>query len=277
MNKNISALLTLLCLGLAACAPVHPQPAVSAPQTLPLSQGQAVFIDIQDGILNVTSTSSGQLEVSGLPASTDDKAFSLSYMDDGVHLILKRQRSLFLQNQVPIQVGVSLPKGRVIHITNYDAALRFRSFDGEANITSLSGQVSVQDSTGNFTINADRADVMVGSTTGQVHIAGNYGLLSILDAHGTLSASTIMGTVRFAGPIAAGDIVSLETDHGPVEIQLAETSDVTVRVRTTSGVITCSMPGLDYAGQGCAGSLNGGQGQLKVRTVSGGVMLQRLP
>ena len=65
-----------------------------------------------------------------------------------------------------------------------------------------------------------------------------------------------------------------ETDHGPVQIDLDLNSDVTVRVRTTSGVVTCMVPGVSYNGAACDGSLGSGAGLLQVRTVSGSTTLQ---
>jgi hypothetical protein len=108
-------------------------------------------------------------------------------------------------------------------------------------------------------------------------VAGNYGLLTLENVSGQVSASTIMGTIRFIGRGGAGDAFHLETDHGPVEIRLAADASLATRVKTTSGVVDCVIPGLVPAGSACEGTLGNGVGTLDVRTVSGSVNLQRIP
>jgi hypothetical protein len=87
-------------------------------------------------------------------------------------------------------------------------------------------------------------------------------------------AGTIVGTIQFNGLIAAGDAMDFESDHGPIQVDLDPKSDVTVHVRTTSGVVTCMVSGVIYNGAACDGSLGSRAGLLKTRTVSGTTTLQ---
>jgi hypothetical protein len=105
-------------------------------------------------------------------------------------------------------------------------------------------------------------------------VVGNYGLLSLISVRGTINVGTIVGTIQFTGRMGAGDAVDLESDHGPIQIDLDSSSDVTVHIRTTSGVVTCMMNGVTYNGAACDGTLGNGAGLLKTRTVSGTTILQ---
>lgn len=275
MHKAIPVLTILAFLILQACSST---PAVPLPhQSMPLSGARAVFVNVDTGTLEITGTSSATLDISGQVPSTDRNALRVTPSADGIHIVLKEPSRTFWQPAAPLQLRLQVPKGATLVVNAFDAIIALDRFDGKASITAVSGQITVRDSTGDFRITSNRGDVTIASSHGQLHVAGNYGTLSLLDSHGVLSAATIIGKIRFAGQVASADSVSLETDHGPIEIQLAQTSDVAVQVGTTSGVITCTVPGLYYTGQGCRGSLQSGRGQLQVRTVSGSVTLQLLP
>jgi DUF4097 and DUF4098 domain-containing protein YvlB len=77
--------------------------------------------------------------------------------------------------------------------------------------------------------------------------------------------------------ICSSDSLKFETDHGPVQIRLDGNSDVFVNAGTTSGVVTCTVPGLSHRGQAWGGRLGEGQGRIEVRAVSGEVMIQPQP
>lgn len=276
LKQSLHALPILGMLMLQSCnaAPASHLP----PRSLPLARGQGVFVEAETGRIDVSGTSSGALEIAGQAPSAAADALTITTSGDGVHITSKAPRHLFWQPApAPLQLSLRVPDGAAITIDGFDPTVVIDGLSGKATITTVSGRITIQNSRGDFGITSNRGDVAVISSSGQVHVAGNYGLLSLQDARGTLGAATIMGTVRFAGAIGAADSVSLETDHGPVEIQLAQNSDATVQVGTTTGVITCIMPGLHYAGQGCAGALNTGEGRLTVRTVSGNVTLGQMP
>ncbi len=277
MNKAPLALGILAGVLLSACSPAAVT--VELPvRRLPLSANQSVFIDIDQGNLDIGSAGSGTVEVFGQAGSGEEQSLQVRTAADGVHITFKAPTRPFWQQGGPVpHLDVRVPNGASVRINTFDAGIAIHDFTGNVSVTAVSGDITIDNSQGNFNIRSNRGNVMAEAASGKLHLAGNYGVLSMVNTHGESSASTIMGTVRFAGPISAGDEVALETDHGPVEIQLAETSDATVQVGTTTGVITCTMPGLQYHGQGCGGTLQTGQGQLKVRTVSGTVTLEQLP
>ncbi len=262
------------CILLQACSAA---PTVQLPvQRHPLLRGQAVYIDIDSGSLDISSQGSSEVEVAG--QAPQEQAVQVTTAADGLHITSKAQSRPFWQQGTPVlHLNLTVPSGSAVNVQSFDAGMVVHDFNGNMTISTVSGEISLRHSKGNFAIASNRGNVVVEGTSGAIHLAGNYGLLSMTDTHGTSHASTIMGTVRFAGAISAGDQVSLETDHGPVEIQLGSASDVTVKIATTSGVVTCMMPGIRYDGQGCTGSLQAGEGQLKVRTVSGAATLQQLP
>ena len=73
---------------------------------------------------------------------------------------------------------------------------------------------------------SNRGDIIVRKSSGNINVAGNYGALNVQNVHGETAVSTIMGNVMFDGLIQMGDIVRLETDHGPVSVNLNQDSDL---------------------------------------------------
>ncbi len=270
---------TLIC-GAVACVLLQAcgaAPGVQVPvQRQPLSMGQAVWIDINNGTLDISNQGSAEVEVSG--QASQGETVQVTPGADGVHITSKAPSRPFWKQGTPVlDLNIRVPNGAFVHINTFEAEITIHDFAGGMIVTAVAGDISVRNSQGDFEIKSNRGNVTVEATSGTIHLAGNYGVLSIIHTRGTSDASTIMGTVRFSGTISAGDQVSLETDHGPVEIQLGSTSDVTVKMGTTSGVVTCMMPGLHYDGQACTGTLRAGEGQLQVRTVSGSATLEQLP
>ena len=275
MKRTILTCCVLAFLVLQTC---NPAPATLPIQNLALPKGQPLSIDMDSGALELSGTDEATVQVSGEAPSMDDRALQVASEANGVHIRFKTPSRWFWQPRNAIlHLSVRVPRGAAVNINTFDTGIDVQDFTGNMTITAVSGDITIRNSQGNFAIQSNRGNVTTETTRGELHVAGNYGVLSMVNAHGVLGAATIMGTVRFVGPIGARDNVNLETDHGPVEMQLASDSDVTVQVRTTSGVITCTMPGVQYAGQGCAGTLGAGKGQLDVRTVSGSVTLGQQP
>jgi hypothetical protein len=268
----------VLCSLLAACGPARAA-AVELPlQTLPLSKGQPVFVDVQSGSVEITSGTGGAVEISGRAPSADIGTFAVTSDSDGIHITAKEKSGFLQQPSSPaFQIKVRVPDGTSVHASSYDAGINVHNFTGQADISSTGGNVQVQNSTGQFNVKANRGNVAIGATSGEIQVAGNYGVISLQDARGAMGVSTILGTVNFAGSVRSGDTLNLETDHGPVDVQLALDSDASVFASTTSGAVTCLVPGIQPAGSGCAGTLQDGRGQLKIRTVSGSIMLQSQP
>ncbi|MGZ6347605.1 MAG: DUF4097 family beta strand repeat-containing protein [Anaerolineales bacterium] len=278
MNRPFSIAAMLLCVFLAACNPDLPRTTALLPEDFSLSEGQSITIDVNSGTLNITQGENGHVKISGTISNSQVVDYKTTLEADGLHLVAKYRGNSFFQPEVPpIRINLSVPTRILIKVSTFDANVDIQDYSGEVNITSVAGDVLVKNVSGLLTLMSNRGNVIVEKSSGELHILGNYGLLSLLDPRGTISASTIMGTIKFNGKIGTGDDLNFETDHGPVEIQLAQDSDAIVQVDTTSGVVTCSIPGIFYKGQRCAGTLHGGQGKLKVRTVSGNVSLQPLP
>jgi hypothetical protein len=277
MNRLFIVAATLFCVFLAACSPKPTNTTTLSPEDFSLNQGQSITVDIDSGSLNITQSENGYVDVSGTISDSQVAGYKTTHALDGFHLVAKKVGSPFFQaDAFPTQINLKLPAGILTKVNTFDADVNIQDYSGEVNITSVAGNLLANNVKGKLTLISNRGTVTAQKSSGELHLLGNYGLLSLLDSHGTLSATTIIGTVRFNGKIEPGDNLKFETDHGPVEIQLDPASDAAVQIDTTTGVVVCSVTGINYKGERCTGTLGGGQGQLQVRTVSGNVTLQPL-
>ena len=234
-----------------------------------LPPGMAVIIEIPSGALLLTNGEASQVTLSSELSISQEAQITTSSDPESLHLLIQDQGAAPLTLFVPPEASV--------HIKTFDAELSVQDFEGSLRIDSTAGDSHLQDCHGQVVVVANRGDASFQSCQGELTLFGNYGYLSLEDVSGTISASTIMGTIHYAGRVARTDQVHLETDHGPVEVWLDTNSDVSVTVSTTIGVVDCVLPGLQPAGAGCAGILGSNGGILEVRSVSGEVDVQRLP
>ena len=274
--NNIAAV--LLSVLFVSCSSRPLPPTVLKPEDFPLSKGQSITVDVNSGVLNVTQAANQDAAISGTISNSQVVDFKTTLEADGLHIVSKTTGNSFFQGTVPpIQINLQAPVGIPIIVNTFDANVKIHDYSGAAMINSVAGDLLAQHVSGQLSLYSNRGDSTVENSSGEFNLLGNYGLLSILDSHGTVSASTIIGTIRFLGTVEAGDYLKLETDHASIDIQLGQDSDALVQVTSTSGVVDCSMAGILYEGERCTGTLQGGQGKLQVRTVSGNVTLQPLP
>jgi len=278
MYRPFTIATALLCVFFASCSSQHLPSTILVPEDFSLSKSQSIMIDVNSGMLNITQATNQQVGISGTISNSQVVAFKSTLEADGLHIVSKYTGNSFLQGTVPpIQINLQVPAGISIKVNTFDSNVDIHDYSGAADITSVAGALSANHVNGRLTLFSNRGNVTVEKSNGELNLLGNYGLLSVLDSHGTVSASTIIGTIRFLGMVEAGDDVNLETDHASIEIQLGQDSDALVQITSTSGVVVCTMAGVLYEGEGCTGTLQGGQGKLRVRTVSGNITLQPLP
>ncbi len=268
------------CLGLTMSACVgsaRPQSPLAS-QTLPVSSGQSVVIEMNTGTLAILTSGDNQLEITGQTSSPPKTSYQVTQTTSEIHISAQYNKPLFsASSSAPLALEVRLPAGTPLRVETFDAGVTISDYQGSVSITSVSGDIQAQNLSGVVTLRSGRGDIQLSGSSGELKLLGEHGVLSIAETHGEVGASTIMGTIRYSGAPGKGDAVHLETDHGPVAIQLEPGSDLAIGIMTTSGTLTCGVPGVEAVIRGCTGTLGHGAGTLTVRTVSGEVTLQPGP
>ena len=261
--------LLLFLLTLPACSGGADQ-VILVSQVYPVETDVPIAIDINNGHINISNGIGGQVTLGGSVKSQNSQQPSAVLESDRFFISSDDSSTMF-------NLDLQVPSGAWINIDTYGATITVRDFVGDLDITSAAGDIEIDNMNGKAVVRANRGDVTIEYSTGEFHLPGNYGLLNLKDVSGDINASTIMGTIRYEGHLTASDRINFETDHGPVETWLDPASDVTVMVKTTTGVTYCVVPGLNPDGAGCKGQLGNGDGLLQIRTVSGEVNLKLIP
>lgn len=240
-----------------------------------MAEGQTIFIQLSEGEISVHGGENGQVRVGGQARFPDRTQYTVATVKDQIQIISDYTRSRLADPA--IHLNVSIPSHVKLKIETDSASITVSNYEGEVEAASVSGDILITGVNGQVVVRSNRGDVKVQDSTGRTSAVGNYGLLTVENTHGDIGVSTIMGTITFNGLIHTGDDVRLETDHGPVVVNLNTDSSLHLQAKSTSGDVACMLPNISTSLRTCDGTLHSGEGSLAIRTVSGAVTLQRMP
>lgn len=136
---------------------------------------------------------------------------------------------------------------------------------------------------GGISLNGTRGKVRLETVNGAIDIRNVAGDVDASTTNGAISAARIAGAVHAGttnGAIEAeltdvpdGSDLRFETTNGSVTVRLPGSARLTVDAGTTNGGIDCDLPveGGRKTRRSLTGDINGGGGQLIVRTTNGGI------
>lgn len=236
---------------------------------------QSILIQVDYGEVTVLKSESDQVEIEGQVLFAGELEYQVNATEKQITIKVFVHRAN--SSKVPLRLIVRVPRGMQVKVETDKASVLVQEYQGELDVDSISGDITVERTIGAMTLHSNRGNITVRESSGAISVVGNYGALTVRDTSGTTSVSTIMGNILSEGRIQADDIVRLETDHGAVSVLLSADSALGIQVRSTSGDVTCMVPGMTPTTRTCDGTMNSGGGSLSIRTVSGAVMLQLIP
>jgi hypothetical protein len=273
LYKILALLFSLLFL--SACLSTQPEFVNLQTKTIDAGNARSILIQINRGELVILESEEVRIGVGGQALYPNEVDYEIDDLGDQIVINIQDQHRGLSKNLV--QINVSVPGGIKVEVESDNASVRVQGYHGELEVASTSGNVTVENTTGDLTLRSNRGNVTVQNCSGDFSVVGNYGTLTLRDNEGHIGVSTIMGTIMYEGTIQETDIVSLETDHGPIEVNLKSDSNLQLFVRSTSGDIACMVPNLSSTSRSCEGQIGAYGGTLDVRTVSGAVTLRLVP
>jgi hypothetical protein len=257
-----------------ACGQSRVLPEAIPSQSFAIQPGQRVFIELNSGELNIHGTTDDRLLISGELASPSHTNYQVDSTADEIRIVADYSKPLLSSStDPPVRLEVQIPADAHLRIETFDAEIALHEVRGTVEVDSSAGDILAEKLNGDISLRSGRGNIRAAGCSGTVRVIGEYGILVMEDVQGDVGSSTIMGTIRFLGGIDS----DLETDHGPVEIDLAPSSNLVLSINTTGGDLTCSFPGLRVTPRSCQGQVGNGKGSLSVRTVSGKVNFQPMP
>lgn len=275
MNRLITPILLLLVCFFSACLPTSKQYTELESHIFNSVDSQSIIIQVDHGEVIVLGSEDDLVEVGGQVLYSDEVEYRVSSTEKQISIKANANRNN-LPN-MPLRVEVRVPKEMQVRVETDSASTIVSNYQGDLEVASTSGNITIEEVIGGMTLRSNRGNIIVRKSSGIISVVGNYGVLNVQNVHGETAISTIMGNVMFNGLIQAGDVVRLETDHGPVSVKLDEDSDLSLQVSSTSGDVVCMLPDVSSSTRSCDGKIGAGDGTLKIRTVSGAVTLQLIP
>ena len=274
MNRLITPILILLIYFIPACSTTPQQYTELETREVSAVDTQSILVQVDYGEVTVFESEDDHVEVGGQVLFAHDLEYQVSSTEEQISIKVFAHRDD--TSNPPLRVFVYIPKQLQVKVETGDASIFVQDYQGDLEASSISGNLTIEQMVGKMTLRSNRGDVTVRESSGTISAVGNYGALTMQNVSGETAVSTIMGNVIFDGLVQMGDTVHLETDHGPVSVNLSQDSDLDIQVRSTSGDVSC-IPGITSTTRTCDGEIGSGDGNLSIRTVSGAVTVQLTP
>jgi DUF4097 and DUF4098 domain-containing protein YvlB len=259
----------------SACAPAPEKYTNLESRNIDVTDAQSILIQVDHGQVTLLASDDSHANIDGQVLFVDGLEYQFNPAEKQISIKIFSHRDDL--SRAPLKIIIRLPQNKQVKIETDNASTLMQGYQGDVEIASTSGDIKLEQTTGRLTLRSNRGNVTVQDSSGVVSVVGNYGLLTLQNMSGEIAASTIMGNIAFGGLIQQGDAVRLETDHGAVSVNLSTDSALTLKTRSTSGDVTCLLPGVTSSTRTCDGEMNSGGGSLSIRTVSGAVTLQLIP
>ena len=274
MNRLMFFVLILLVFTISSCDPIPEQYSQLEKRSVNTDSARSVLVQVDYGEVTILESADSQVYVEGQVLYDDELEYLVDSSGEQIKIKVFASRD---SAKAPLQVIVRVPQQMHVTVQTNTASVVAESYLGDLTLSSVAGNIDVEEADGTMTLRSNRGNITVKESSGQVGIVGNYGTLKTQDVRGELSVSTIMGNIFFDGIVQDGDQVRLETDHGPVTVNLNADSSLALKVSSTSGDVACMLRDITSTARTCTGELGSGAGSLWIRTVSGAVVIQMIP
>lgn len=162
---------------------------------------------------------------------------------------------------VSVSYRLQVPRRARLDVETTNGTLRVKGTQGEAILETTNGAISIADLDG---------DLRLSSTNGGIEAT---------DVAGAVRASTTNGGIEVRlREVPSGSELSFQTTNGSVDVALPSDIRASVDIATSNGRISSEF---DVAGGSksrtrLSGDINGGGGELKIRTSNGNVEVEQI-
>jgi hypothetical protein len=161
--------------------------------------------------------------------------------------------------------------GGSVHVAGSPHDLTVESMDGSVTIDGAPAWARIKTATGDIVVNGGSDDAGLTTVSGTIRVVkGRYERARI---------ETVTGAVEFAGDIASGGSLDIDTHSGPIALRLSLKAAADLDVASVAGTIENALtarrpvPGREGRGQEIGFSIGQGGGRIYIRTFKGSVRL----
>jgi hypothetical protein len=244
-------------------------------KTVPLKSGSQVTLRNVNGSVRVEAWDRGEVQIEAdkqVKAGTDSAA--RKFMDQVRIDVTPGGGGLRIETHAPKRgdgIWEAMFGNSINYHVNYTLHVpRQAAVDAE----SVNGGVSLAGTHGKVRLETTNGAVDVQDVTGNVDAGSTNGGISATRVAGAVKAETTNGAVDVElTALPAGSDLRFESTNGSVHVRLPRDARLSVDAETTNGHVKSDfeVPGAKPGKRSLKGDINGGGGQLKIRTTNGGI------
>lgn len=261
---------------------------VAEPQVLDLEPVRVVRVRTVAGIVDVVGTDGpARLEVTSvegppLDVRHDHKAADLSV---GYEDLTWKSPKNWLSHQThgrSCAVSLAVPWDCAIDIGVLSAHATVSGVHGDVTVRSVAGGITLLGLTGAVEAATVAGTVEAESLAGDFQVTTVSGDLTLVEGTGgRVRAHSVSGAMVMDLDAFGRNDVDLSTVSGALTVRLPHDGDMDVDVRSSGGTVGSAFEGLTartgFGSSRLVGTLGGGTGRLRIKSVSGDVALLRRP
>lgn len=255
-------------------------------KTFPISGRAKVKVQTDDGAVRVSTGDIKQVEVrvtyEGYKLDRDLRV-STTQNGDSIDISAKTSGSWgmhFGVHHTNLRVEVHMPKDADLEVTTGDGGVDVDSIKGSLNVHTGDGHINVQGARGDIHLRAGdghvegrELDGTLEVTTGDGHInvSGRFDSLNLRAGDGSITAKAATGSKVVSS-------WTIHTGDGSVDLEIPGELQANLEASTNDGHISLGIPVTSegtFSSSRVQGKLNGGGGQVSIRTGDGSIHLSK--
>ena len=262
-------------------------------KTLSVESGGTLFVDLDAGTVEIEGDGDDEVEVEAYSAGWGSRSMRFSLRRDGADAHLEGELGGFSLGFPRVRVEVRIPKvysveirtgGGSIELKEIGGYVRARTSGGSIELDEADGPAELQTSGGVIHVEELRGDLLARTSGGWIRVSDVAGEVEVRTSGGPIRIDDVAGPVRAhtsGGPISARFNSApegyLETSGGSIEVEFPEGAGFDLDAKTSGGRVRLEQE-IDIRGDisrgHVVGEVNGGGGELTLRTSGGNILVE---
>ena len=268
---------------------------------VPFAANGAIELSLISGSMKVSTWGRNEVRV----VATTSGPPTLHFDAGRSHLSLEQAKNGYSSRGRDVGTAtydVTVPAGVRASLSAVSGGISASGVHGRLEVSVVSGSVDLKDVGSSLNVEGVSGNITIANVGGDAHVENVSGRVSISNvggsAHietvsggitvnrvggGRLQATSVSGSIDFAGTLTASAHYEFETHSGRTELMLAGNANGTVSVETFSGSVSSNYPGAvrrgnsgdDDSSRNVQYVIGSGAGRIHVETFSGSVHISR--
>lgn len=260
--------------------------------TIPVARGTRLSVDNFSGTITVTAWDQDRVRVR--TGSDDRRGVEVS---GGVVTLRVNGNPGRSGGPVDHDISISVPSWMEVDLSGNETGMKIDGVRGDVRAETVEGGVTLRGGTGNISLKSVEGDISIADARGRIELSTVEGAISARNITGdvdaqsvdgeisldgvdaqSVTASSVDGSIRFAGPLNAGGAYHLESHDGDLTVVTPTQPDAVVSISTFDGEFDSDWP-VTVTGTASTRRINftlgAGKARLELETFDGKIALRQ--